>query len=245
MVETSCLNSYHSDLYVRNMTEDKSAKHTVRTEKQFEVIVPLGIQLVNVGFWIGGLSGLILGVLTLSQAAYENYYDLAILESIQGTAMVGLGAAMFIVATGLTSGASWSLGGARRVVAVAIIWSVVGISLAVYTAMNIPSIGISSIMYANVIWLIVFGISIGILTIRYLYLEDTVLRNYVEYISAEVARPEDVRQLTTTRYVPSYTAELQAQMPAVHLRKFCWHCGAVLMDSEVVCPKCGTSRDRG
>ena len=245
MVETSCLNSYRSDFFVRKMTEDKSAKHAVTTEKQFELIVPLGIQLVNVGFWISGLSGLVLGVLTLSQAAYENYYDLAILESVQGTAMVGLGAAMFIVATGLTSGAGWSLGGAKRVVAVAIVWSVVGISLAIYTATNIPGVGISSIMYANVIWLIVFGIAIGILSIRYLYLEDTVLRKYVEYISTEVARPEDIRQLTTTRYVPSYTTELQTQMPIVHLRKFCWHCGAVLRDSEVICPKCGTSRDIG
>jgi hypothetical protein len=230
---------------VRKMSEDRPVKHPVKTERQFEVIVPLGIQLVNVGFWISGLSGLILGVLTLSQAAYENYYDMAILESVQGAAMVCLGAAMFIVATGLTSGARWSLDAAKRVVAIAIVWSALGISLAVYTAMNIPGVGLTTILYANVIWLIVFGIAIGILSIRYLYLEDTAVRKYAEYISAEIARPEDVRQLTNTRFVPSYSAELQTQMPVAHLRKFCSHCGAVMRDSEVICPKCGTSRDVG
>ena len=233
--------SWH--FFVRKMSENKPTKHIVKTERQIEVGVPLGIQLVNVGFWISGLSGIVLGTLTLSQAFYESYYDMAILESIQGVAIVGIGAAMFIVATGLTSGARWSLDAAKRIVIVSIVWSALGISLAVYTAMNIPGVQISYVLYATMIWLIVFGIAIGITSIRYLYLEDTAVRKYTEYVSTEVARPDDVRLLTSARYVPVSETLLQAQRPVVYLRKFCWHCGAVLRDSEAICPKCGAGRD--
>jgi hypothetical protein len=229
------------------LSEHRPAKHTAKTERKLEVTIPLGIQLVNVGFWISGLSGIVLGVLTLAQAPYESYYDLTILESIQGAAIVALGAAMFIVATGLTSGARWSLEGARRVVMITIIWSVVGISLAVYTAMNVPGVGISGVLYGSVIWLIVFGITIGILSIRYLYMEDTALRKYTEYVSTEIARPDEVRRLTSARYVPAYETLLESQLqptrPVIYLRKFCWHCGAVIKEDEIICPKCGASRD--
>ncbi len=229
------------------MTPDKPGKNVVKTERRFEVSAPLGVQLVNVMFWISGLSGIVLGTLTLSQAAYEIYYDMQILESVQGIAIVGLGAAMFIVATGLTSGARWSLDAARRVVMVAIIWSVVGISLALYAAMNMPGVA-TAVLYGNVIWLIIFGIALGILCIRYLYMEDISLRKYTEYVGTEIARPEDIRGLPSTRYVPTYDmlpSQIQSQQtrPVNYLRKFCWNCGAVLRENETICPKCGISRD--
>ena len=229
------------------MTPDKPGKNVVKTERRFEVSAPLGVQLVNVMFWISGLSGIVLGTLTLSQAAYEIYYDMQILESVQGIAIVGLGAAMFIVATGLTSGARWSLDAARRVVMVAIIWSVVGISLALYAAMNMPGVA-TAVLYGNVIWLIIFGIALGILCIRYLYMEDISLRKYTEYVGTEIARPEDIRGLPSTRYVPTYDMlpsliQSQQTRPVNYLRKFCWNCGAVLRENETVCPKCGISRD--
>jgi ribosomal protein S27AE len=242
---------------MRDMTPDKPGKNVVKTERRFEVSAPLGVQLVNVMFWISGLSGIVLGTLTLSQAAYESYYDMTILESVQGIAIVGLGAAMFIVATGLTSGARWSLDAARRVVMVAIIWSVVGISLALYAAMNMPGVA-TAVLYGNVIWLIVFGIALGILCIRYLYMEDISLRKYTEYVGTEIARPEDIRGLPSTRYVPTYDMlpsliqsqqtrpgliQSQQTRPVNYLRKFCWNCGAVLRENETVCPKCGISRD--
>lgn len=232
---------------MRDMTPDKPGKNVVKTERRFEVSAPLGVQLVNVMFWISGLSGIVLGTLTLSQAAYEIYYDMQILESVQGIAIVGLGAAMFIVATGLTSGARWSLDAARRVVMVAIIWSVVGISLALYAAMNMPGVA-TAVLYGNVIWLIIFGIALGILCIRYLYMEDISLRKYTEYVGTEIARPEDIRGLPSTRYVPTYDmlpSQIQSQptRPVNYLRKFCWNCGAVLRENETICPKCGISRD--
>ena len=239
---------------MRDMTPDMPPKNVAKTERRFEVSAPLGIQLVNVMLWIGGLSGIVLGTLTLSQAPYESYYDMAILESVQGTAIVGLGAAMFIVATGLTSGARWSLDAAKRVIMIAIVWSVVGISLALYTAMNIPGVGMSAVLYADVIWLIIFGIALGILAVRYLYLEDTSLRKYTEYVGTEIARPEDIRRLPSTRYVPTYDmlpSQVQSQpprpvqqtRPVFYLRKFCWNCGAVLREDETICPKCGIIRD--
>jgi hypothetical protein len=234
---------------VRDMTPDKPGKNVVKTERRFEVSAPLGVQLVNVMFWISGLSGIVLGTLTLSQAAYEIYYDMQILESVQGIAIVGLGAAMFIVATGLTSGARWSLDAARRVVMVAIIWSVVGISLALYAAMNMPGVA-TAVLYGNVIWLIIFGIALGILCIRYLYMEDISLRKYTEYVGTEIARPEDIRGLPSTRYVPTYDmlpSQIQSQqtrpgqIQSQQTRPV--NCGAVLRENETICPKCGISRD--
>ncbi len=225
------------------MSENKPTGKTVKTDTQVEVTIPLGIQLANLAFWISGLSGLVLGTLTLSQAFYESYYDLAILESIQGVAIIGLGAAMFIVASGLTSGARWGLDAAKRVLLISIVWSTIGIILAVYTAMNIPGVGISIALYANMIWLIVFGIVIGIVLTRYLSLEDTSIRKYTEYVSTEVAMPEDVRRLSNTRYLPTYETRLQTRRPTVHFREFCWHCGAVLRKDETICPKCGAQRD--
>jgi len=225
------------------MSENKLTGKTVKTDKQVEVIIPLGIQLANLAFWISGLSGLVLGVLTLTQSVYEGYYDLQILESVQGVAIIGLAAAMFVVATGLTSGARWALDAAKRVLLISIVWSILGIVLAVFTAINIPSVGFSIALYANMVWLIVFGIVIGIVLIRYLSLEDTSIRKYTEYVSTEVAMPEDVQRVSNTRYLPTYETRLQTRRPTVHFREFCWHCGAVMKKDETICPKCGAQRD--
>jgi hypothetical protein len=225
------------------MSENKPTGKTVKTDKQVEVIIPLGIQLANVAFWISGLSGLVLGVLTLTQSVYEGYYDLQILESVQGVAIIGLAAAMFVVATGLTSGARWALDAAKRVLLISIVWSILGIVLAVFTAINIPSVGFSIALYANMVWLIVFGIVIGIVLIRYLSLEDTSIRKYTEYVSTEVAMPEDVQRVSNTRYLPTYETRLQTRRPTVHFREFCWQCGAVMKKDETICPKCGAQRD--
>ncbi len=225
------------------MSENKLTGKTVKTDKQVEVVIPLGIQLANLAFWISGLSGLVLGVLTLTQSVYEGYYDLQILESVQGVAIIGLAAAMFVVATGLTSGARWALDAAKRVLLISIVWSILGIVLAVFTAINIPSVGFSIALYANMVWLIVFGIVIGIVLIRYLSLEDTSIRKYTEYVSTEVAMPEDVQRVSNTRYLPTYETRLQTRRPTVHFREFCWHCGAVMKKDESICPKCGAQRD--
>lgn len=225
------------------MSENKLTGKTVKTDKQVEVVIPLGIQLANLAFWISGLSGLVLGVLTLTQSVYEGYYDLQILESVQGVAIIGLAATMFVVATGLTSGARWALDAAKRVLLISIVWSILGIVLAVFTAINIPSVGFSIALYANMVWLIVFGIVIGIVLIRYLSLEDTSIRKYTEYVSTEVAMPEDVQRVSNTRYLPTYETRLQTRRPTVHFREFCWHCGAVMKKDESICPKCGAQRD--
>ena len=203
-------------------------RKTVRT--YIEVTTPLGMQIVNILFWIGGLSGIVLGVLAINQGFYETFIDMQILLSVQGAAITGLGAAMFITATGITSGARWSVEIARWAAGIAVAWSAIGIVLAVYSVQNLPSITYSSTLYGIILWLLLFGIGISILSLGYMFTQGDSVRKYARYVTAEVVTPENTRIVTTER-------------PVAHLRPFCWNCGSVLGPNDMVCPKCNAQRD--
>jgi len=208
----------------------RRAPRDKRAQTFIEVTTPLGIQIIDVLFWIGGLSGLVLGVLAINQGFYETFFDMQILLYAQGAAMTALGTAMFVTATGITSGARWSIGTARVASGVAVAWSAVGVVLAVYSVQNLPSVTYSPTLYGIILWLLIFGIGVSILSLSYLFIQGDSVRRYTRYVTAEIVTPENMRTVTTER-------------PVADLRHFCWNCGATLGSNEEVCPKCGARRD--
>jgi hypothetical protein len=201
-----------------------------KVQTRIEVETPQGISILNALFWIGGLSGLILGILVINQGFFEIFFDMQIILILTGVGVAVLGAAMFVVASGIVSGANWSLNAAKRVAGISIAWSAIGIALAFFGIWNLPSIEFSFTLYAIIIWHLVFGIAVGFIAIRYLYQSGTSIRKYAKYVTQEIVTPEDTKILQKVR-------------PIVQLRRFCWQCGATLRQNERVCPKCGARRD--
>jgi hypothetical protein len=217
-----------------------------RTKGTFvEVYTPRGVQIVNVLFWLGGLSGVALGILVINQGFFEISSDLQFLLYLEGVPLAVLGAAMFVAATGLTSGASWSMYAAKRLSAIMILWSAIGAGVAAYLSANMSGIDFAPTLYGIVAWMLIFGIGGGTVTLFYLSRYGTSVRRYAKYVTQEVITPESTDARVTTVEVPRPgTSVVTVQRPVVVLRPFCWHCGSVLGTSDQVCPKCGADREQ-
>jgi hypothetical protein len=229
------------------VTETQISRSTAgkKGESFVEVYTPIGVQIVNVLYWVGGLSGVALGILVINQGFFETLFDLQTLLYVEGIPLAALGAAMFVAATGLTSGAAWSLFAAKRLSAILILWSTIGIALATYLSANLPGMDFTSTLYGVVAWLLIFGIGGGAVTIAYLSRYGTSVRRYAKYVTQEVITPGSTDTRITTVEVPRPgTSVVTVQRPVAFLRPFCWHCGAVLGPNDGICMKCGADRER-
>jgi hypothetical protein len=203
-----------------------------------ESFTPFGMQLVIALNWIGGLSGIMLGTLSINQGFFERFFDTQFLLIGQGGAMSTLGAAMFITATGMVSGTIWSLDYAKRVAGLSIIWSALGITLAVYSAYNMPGLSASLVMYAIVVWLLVFGIGLGLFGFRYLSLNSASVRRYAEYVTTETLSED--RMLPPARYEGGPTGRA---LPYAARGRYCSNCGGIVRENSTTCPRCGAKTD--
>lgn len=210
-----------------------------------EVYTPLGVQIVNMLYWLGGLSGVALGILVINQGFFETSYDLQALLYVEGVPLAVLGAAMFVAATGLTSGATWSMYAAKRLSAILILWSAIGAGLAAYLSANLPGMDFAPTLYGTVAWLLIFGIGGGAVTLAYMSRYGTSVRRYAKYVTQEVITPDATDTRVTTVEVPRPgTSVVTVQRPVAINRPFCWHCGSVLATGDQICPKCGADRER-
>jgi hypothetical protein len=217
-----------------------------KRESFVEVYTPVGVQVVNALYWIGGLSGVAFGILLINQGFFETSFDLQSLLYVEGIPLAAIGAAMFVAATGLTSGAAWSLYAAKRLSALLVLWSAIGIALASYLNANLPGMGFTSTLYGTIAWLLIFGIGGGAVTMAYLSRYGTSVRRYAKYVTQEVITPESTDTRITTVEVPRVggTSVVTVQRPVAYLRPFCWHCGAILGANDAICMRCGADRER-
>lgn len=206
-----------------------------RDLSMIEVFMPLGTRMFVTLYWVAGLSGIVLGTLAINQGFFERFFDIQFLLIAQGVALTAMGGAMFIVATGIISGARWSLDVAKRVAGISIIWSALGVSLAVYSAYNLPGLAYSVVLYGIMVWLLVFGVTVGLVGLRFLYSEDASIRKYAEYTTTEVLSRED-------RLALPYRQAPVRRLPTVTRGRFCYKCGTLLEEGDVACPKCGAER---
>ncbi len=194
------------------------------------------MQVIIALYWVGGLSGIMLGTLSINQGFFERYFDTQFLLIGQGGALATLGAAMFITATGMVSGAIWSLDTAKRVAGLSVIWSALGITLAMYSAYNMVGISSSLVMYAIVIWLLVFGVGLGLFGLRYISLNSASIRRYAEYVTTETLS-EDRREM---RPPATYEGAPRGRaLPYVGRGRYCLNCGGMLGENLTTCPRCG------
>lgn len=202
-----------------------------------EVFMPFGMRLFVGLYWIAGLSAIMLGTLAINQGFFERFFDIQFLLIVQGSAMASLGGAMFIVATGIISGARWSLDVAKRVAGISVVWSALGVSLAVYSAYNLPGLAYSVVLFGIIAWLAVFGVTVGLIGLRYLYSDAASIRKYTEYVTTEVISRDDRVML------PSTEARVRRALPVVRRGRYCSRCGFALEGTETTCPRCGAERD--
>ncbi len=215
--------------------EQKEHASAKAAEAAIEVFMPRSMQLFTGLYWTAGLTGIMLGTLAINQGFFERYFDTQFLLIVQGSALAALGGAMFLVATGIMSGARWSLDAAKRVAGISVVWSALGVSLAVYSAYNLPGLAYSVVLYGIVVWLIAFGVAVGLVGLRSLYSEGASLRKYAEYVTTEVLPPEYRRAFPRS--------DIRRALPAIQRGRYCSNCGVVLAGSGTVCPRCGAPRD--
>jgi len=216
--------------------EDQEEHSSAKTaEAAIEVFMPRGMQFFTGLYWTAGLTGIMLGTLAINQGFFERYFDTQFLLIVQGSALAALGGAMFLVATGIMSGARWSTDAAKRTAGISVVWSALGVTLAVYSAYNLPGLAYSVVLYGITVWLIVFGVAVGLVGLRYLYSEGASLRKYSEYVTTEVLSPEYRRLLPRS--------DIRRALPVIQRGRFCPNCGVVLVGNETVCPRCGAPRD--
>jgi hypothetical protein len=209
-----------------------SKRAAAKRESIIEVFMPLGMRLFTGLYWIAGLSGMMLGILVVNQGFFESYFDIQTLLIAQGAALLILASVMFLVAVGMITGAKWSLDVAKRIAAVSVAWSAVGIVLAVYSASNLAGVEYLLVLYGIVGWLFGFGLVVGLLGLRYLTVSGGTVRRYAEYV--------------TTEPLSFQYSEQPKQLPVIrrsHLR--CIDCGSELKVGATVCPECGAAQPQG
>jgi hypothetical protein len=183
-------------------------------------------------YWIAGLSGIMLGILTVNQGFYETFYDVQSLLIAQGMALLVLGSIVFLVAIGMVTGAKWAIGIAKMISAVLVGWAAVGTVLGVYTAYDVSGLDSLFLVTGVVAWLLIFGIGTGLIGLVYLQRQGNTVRRYSEYI-------------TTETYSPQPATTEPKRLPAVAKRNVtrCLDCGTELKPGTSYCPACGAAQD--
>jgi hypothetical protein len=210
----------------------RGVRPPARRESVIEVFMPLGMRVFVSLYFVAGLSGLAVGLLGINQGFFEPFFDIQLLLLVQGGALMALGAAMFLVAVGMVSGAKWGIDSTKRVAGISVGWSAVGIPLAMYTAYNITEAAYAFLLYIVVGWLFAFGLAMGLIAWRYLYSQGATVRKYMEYVSTETLsrqKPLPSEEMLS-RHTPSVTSRS---------RRRCLDCGSELREGVSVCPECG------
>lgn len=208
-----------------------SRRAAAKRDSIIEVFMPMGMRLFTALYWIAGLSGMMLGILVMNQGFFETYFDIQILLVAQGTALLILASVMFLVAVGMISGAKWSLDIAKRIAAIAVAWSAVGIVLAVYTAYDLTGMEYMLVLYGIVAWLFVFGLVTGLVGLRYLTVAGGTVRKYAEYV--------------TTEPLSFQYGEEPKRLPVIGMKRShprCIDCGSELKAGAKFCPECGATQ---
>jgi hypothetical protein len=193
--------------------------------------MPLGMRILIALYWIGGLSGIMLGLLAINQGFFETFFDIQYLLIIQGAVLLGLGSLVFLIAVGMVTGAKWSIPIAKRISAVLVAWAAIGTVLGAYTAYDVSALDSTLVLYGMVAWLLIFGIGGGLIGLGYLQTHGGTVRKYSEYVTTETYAPQ------------SYPAEAK-RLPAATKRPVvrCLDCGAELKPGTSFCPACGASQ---
>jgi len=209
-----------------------SRRTPAKRESILEIYMPTGMRILVVLFWIGGLSGIMLGVLAINQGLAETFFDIQYLLIGQGVALLALGSIVFLVAIGMVTGAKWSITIAKQISAVLVVWAAIGTVLGVYTAYSVSALDSTFVLYGMVAWLLIFGIGAGLIGIAYLQTHGGTVRKYSEYV-------------TTETYAPQSYAPEPKRLPATAKRAVirCLDCGAELRPGTSFCPACGAPQE--
>ncbi|MGD0175677.1 MAG: zinc ribbon domain-containing protein [Candidatus Bathyarchaeia archaeon] len=205
-----------------------SRRTPAKRESILEIYMPIGMRILVVLYWVGGLSGIMIGILAINQGFYETFFDIQYLLIGQGVALLSLGSIIFLVAIGMVTGAKWSITIAKRLSAVLVGWAAIGTVLGVYTAYAVTALDSTFVLYGMVAWLLIFGICTGLLGLSYLMTHGVTVRKYSEYVTTETYAPQP------------YSAEPK-RLPATAKRAVirCLDCGAELKPGTSYCPACG------
>ena len=208
----------------------KPPRSVTKQQTVIEVFMPLGMRLFSGLYFIAGLSGIMFGTLTINQGFFENYIDTQTLLVLQGAVLLALGGAMFLVAIGMLSGARWALDVAKRVSGISIVWALIGIPLAAYTALDFT--GTDSLSaYATIGWLVAFALVASLGGLRYLFAAGTTIRKYGEYVTTEPVSRE-------YKMLPS---RVESRHPAQgkSAQRNCLDCNSEVPRGASLCPVCG------
>jgi len=203
-----------------------------KRESILEIFMPLGMRILIVLYWIAGLSGIMLGVLAVTQGFTETFFDIQWLLISQGIVLLGLGSVVFLMAIGLVSGAKWAIGVTKRISAVLVAWAVIGTVLGVYTAYSLSAGDSTFVLYGMVAWLLIFGVGAGLIGITYLQTHGPTVRSYSEYVTTETFSPQPYA--AEPKRLPSRTKGPVAR---------CLDCGTELKPGTSYCPSCGAPQN--
>jgi len=209
-----------------------SRRAPAKRDAVIEIFMPLGMRVLCALYWIAGLSGIMLGILTVNEGFYETFYDVQTLLIAQGIALLALGSIVFLVAIGMVSGAKWAIRTGKLISAVLVGWAAVGTILGVYTAYDVSALDSLFLISGVVAWLLIFGIGTGLLGLAYLQRQGNTVRRYSEYV-------------TTETYSPQPAPIEHRRLPAVTKRNVtrCLDCGTELKPGTSYCPACGAPQN--
>jgi hypothetical protein len=172
---------------------------------------------------------MMLGLVVINEGFFESYYDIQLLLITQGAALLVLASLMFLEAVGMVSGSRWSLDIGKRLSAISVAWSAIGIVLAVYSAYDLTGLEYALVMYGIVGWLLAFGLVVGFAGLRYLASAGTTVRKYVEYTATE---PLSLQSTAEPRRLPVIR----------RANRHCIDCGTELKPGATVCLECGATQ---
>lgn len=209
-----------------------SRRAPAKRESILEIFMPLGMRILIVLYWVAGLSGIMLGVLAISQGLFETFIDVQTLLIAQGIALLALGSIVFLVAIGLVSGAKWAISLTKRISAVLVAWAAIGTVLGVYTAYSVSAFDSAIVLYGIVAWLLIFGVGTGLIGLGYLQTHGPTVRSYSEYVTTETFSPQP--NAAEPKRLPSTTKRAVTR---------CLDCGAELKPGTSYCPACGAPQN--
>lgn len=201
-----------------------------------ELYMPRGMKLLVGLLWIAGLSGLVLGLFTVVQAASETFWDIQIYFTIESVGLLAFGSVMFMLAVTMLGKQSWTLATAKITSIALVGWSVPAIILGIYAAWSSNGFDSALIMYGTVGWLLGFGAIMGIPTFNYLHREGSTLMKYIRYSPPEMYVPAPAEKQPERKRLP----EIKPYVKTIR----CIDCGSEVSVGSTVCPICGATQIR-